>query len=64
MIVFLYRIINRCGIVWFTKDSIYAEQASRHGCLVTCKTVNDNKIFKGSKHKFVGTATQPIRGVM
>lgn len=59
MIVFLYRIMNACGIVWFTRDPMFAQQASEHGCIVTCRTFNDgNKIFKGSKHNF-RTTTKP-----
>ena len=49
---FLYTIQHPCsGRIWFTCNPVEAQQASNHGCRVTCKgTGTNNKVYKHSKH--------------
>ena len=47
---YLYTIKNPCGIVFFTKDPIYAQEASKAGCMVTCKNIGFNRKFKASSN--------------
>ena len=50
-IKFLYTIQQPCnGLMWFTCDPSVAEEASRNGCIVTCKGVSLEN-GKAYKHK-------------